>query len=66
MFRGDLGGALARLGDTEGASRALRNARQLLAAMAPDEIVPAADGERAGRLAEMAQVQVDLLRGAAT
>ena len=60
-----LGGALARLGDTENARRAFRNAQRALAAIAPHEIVPASDGEPAGRLAEMARVQMQLLRGAA-
>lgn len=56
-----LGGALARLGDTEGARRAFRNAERLLAAMPPEAVVPASDGEPAGRLAEMARVQLRLL-----
>lgn len=60
-----LGGALARLGDTDGARRAGRNAQRLLAGMAPDEIVSASDGEPAGRLAEMAAVQMRLVRGRA-
>jgi chemotaxis protein methyltransferase CheR len=60
-----LGGALARLEDAEGARRAIRNAQQLLAGMAPDDLVPASDGERAGRLAQMAAVQLALLRGVA-
>jgi hypothetical protein len=37
----------------------------LLAALTPEEIVPASDGEPAGRLAEMARVQMQLLREAA-
>jgi chemotaxis protein methyltransferase CheR len=60
-----LGGALARLGDADGARRAYRNAVRLLCLMAPDREVPAADGERAGRLLEMARVQLRLLGGAA-
>ena len=60
-----LGGALARLGDTEGARRAAQNARRLLAGMPPDAIVPASDGEPASRLAEMAKVQLQLLKEAA-
>jgi chemotaxis protein methyltransferase CheR len=60
-----LGGALARLGDTEGARRSARNARRLLAGMPPDAIVPASDGEPASRLAEMAKVQLQLLKEAA-
>jgi len=58
-----LGGALARLGDLAGARRAVGNAERLLAGMAPEEIVPASDGEPAGRLAELARVQLQLLRG---
>jgi chemotaxis protein methyltransferase CheR len=60
-----LGGALGRLGDTDGARRALRNAERLLAAMPPDTVVPASDGEPAGRLVEMARVQMRLLGEAA-
>jgi chemotaxis protein methyltransferase CheR len=60
-----LGGVLARLGDIDGARRALRNAQRLLGGIAPREIVPASDGETAGRLAEMAGVQEQLLMGAA-
>lgn len=56
-----LGGALARLADTAGAHRAFRNAGRLLAAMAAGDMVPASDGEPAGRLAEMARVQMQLL-----
>ena len=57
-----LGGALAHLGDIDGARRALRNAQRLLAGIASQELVPASDGEPAGRLAEMARVQMQLLR----
>jgi chemotaxis protein methyltransferase CheR len=60
-----LGGALARLGDTDGARRAFRNAERLLVAMPPEAVVPAADGEPAGRLVAMARVQLRLLREAA-
>jgi chemotaxis protein methyltransferase CheR len=60
-----LGGVLARLGDADGARRALRNAQRLLADMAPEQIVPASDQESAGRLAEMARLQLQLLSGAA-
>jgi chemotaxis protein methyltransferase CheR len=60
-----LGGALARLGDTDGARRAFRNAEVLLATMSPEGIVPASDGEPAGRLAAMARVQMRLLGEAA-
>lgn len=60
-----LGCALARLGDTDGARRAFRNAEELLAALPPSTPVPAADGEPAGRLAEIARVQLRLLGEAA-
>ena len=56
-----LGDALARLEDREGARRALRAARRLLAAMAPQQSVPASDGESARRLDEMARLRMDLL-----
>ncbi|MGH7591356.1 MAG: CheR family methyltransferase, partial [Gemmatimonadales bacterium] len=60
-----LGGALARMGDADGARRSLRNALRLLAAMAPEQVVPASDGASAGRLAEMALVHARLLSEAA-
>jgi chemotaxis protein methyltransferase CheR len=60
-----LGGALARLSDTDGARRAFRNAERLLAGMPPEAVVPASDGEPAGRLVEMARVQLRLLGEAA-
>ncbi|MDP3910840.1 MAG: protein-glutamate O-methyltransferase CheR [Gemmatimonadales bacterium] len=60
-----LGGALARLGEMDGARRAFRNAERLLAAMPPEALLPASDGEPAGRLAEMARVQMRLLSEAA-
>jgi chemotaxis protein methyltransferase CheR len=60
-----LGGALARLGETGGACRAFANAQRLLAGMPPDAVVPASDGERAGRLVQMAGSQLRLLQGAA-
>jgi chemotaxis protein methyltransferase CheR len=56
-----LGGALARLGEHAHARRAFRNADRLLAGLAPDEPVPASDGEPAARLLEMARVQAQLL-----
>jgi chemotaxis protein methyltransferase CheR len=56
-----LAGALTRLDDLIGADRALRNAERLLAPLPPDAEVPAADGERAGRLAAVAQAQRALL-----
>lgn len=60
-----LGGALARLGDADGARRAFRNAERLLVALPPEAVVPASDGEPAGRLVEMARVQMRLLTEAA-
>ena len=60
-----LGGALGRLRDMESARRAFRSAEQLLAALAPNAIVPGSDGETAGRLLEMARVQMRLLAEAA-
>jgi chemotaxis protein methyltransferase CheR len=56
-----LGDALARLGRIEDARRALRNAQRLLAVLGPQDAVPASDGEPAGRLAEMARAQMELL-----
>ncbi|MBI4542392.1 MAG: protein-glutamate O-methyltransferase CheR [Gemmatimonadetes bacterium] len=60
-----LGAAFARLGEVDGACRAFRNAKRLLTGMPPGEIVPASDGQAAGRLAEMARVQLQLLGEAA-
>lgn len=60
-----LGRTLALLGDVPGARRALRNAQRVLTNSSPEEIVPASDGELAGRLTEMARVQLQLLPGAA-
>jgi len=56
-----LGAILHRHGDEEGARRAYRQARDLCAARPPDELVPLADGERCGRLAEAAEVHMALL-----
>lgn len=56
-----LGQVLARLGDREGARRSLHNALRLLRAVPPEQAVPGAGGEVAGRLAEMARVYVKLL-----
>lgn len=57
-----LGRALTRRGDVSGARRAFRNAERLLAAMRPEAVAPASDGVPAGRLAEMARVQLRLVR----
>ncbi len=56
-----LGDALARLGLVEGARRAFGNAERQLISLAPGAIVPASDGESAGRLASMTQMQLKLL-----
>lgn len=56
-----LGAALGRLGDQADARRSFRNAASLLAAMPADAVVPASDGEPAGRLAEMVRLQLRLL-----
>jgi chemotaxis protein methyltransferase CheR len=60
-----LGASLARLGDTRGARRALRNAERLLAELPPEAVVPASDGAPAARLAELARAHLGLLAGAA-
>ena len=60
-----LGAALARTNNADAAGRAFRNAERLLRAMPPGAPVPGADGEPAGRLAQMAQVQRELVTGAA-
>ncbi len=57
--------ALARSGAADAARLALRNARRLLDAMPAQHPVPAADGESAGRLREMADVRLTLLTEAA-
>ena len=56
-----LGTALAKLGDAEAARRSFKNAARLLANMPADAPVPAADGEPAGRLAEMVRLRLKLL-----
>jgi chemotaxis protein methyltransferase CheR len=57
-----LGNVQARLGNPEAADRAYRNARELLLRLPSDAVVPAADAETAGRLAELARVQIQLLQ----
>jgi len=52
---------LRRTGNTDGARRALRNAAALLAGIPPEVVVPASDGETAGRLAELVRVKLRLL-----
>jgi chemotaxis protein methyltransferase CheR len=59
-----LGNVQARLGNPEAADRAYRNARELLLRLPADAVVPASDAETAGRLAELARVQIQLLQEA--
>jgi tetratricopeptide (TPR) repeat protein len=56
-----LGSSLAKRGDREEAARAFRNARDLAAFAPSDDAVPFADGEKAGRLADFARAQIELL-----
>jgi chemotaxis protein methyltransferase CheR len=56
-----LGSWLARIGEWKGARRSMRNAVRLLESMAPDAVVPASDGELAGRLAGMVRTRLALL-----
>jgi chemotaxis protein methyltransferase CheR len=58
-----LGSILRRLGDIAGARRAYQTGHDLAAARPPDEPVPLADGETAGRLAAAAKAQLALLTG---
>jgi chemotaxis protein methyltransferase CheR len=58
-----LGAILRQRGDRAGACRAYRNARDLCAARPAEEAVPLADGEPAGRLAEIAGAELILLEG---
>jgi chemotaxis protein methyltransferase CheR len=53
-----LGSILCRGGDPAGAWRAFRNARDLCAALPPEELLPLSDGEPAGRLADAASRQM--------
>jgi chemotaxis protein methyltransferase CheR len=59
-----LGLALRRLGDRDGARRALGHARAVLAGRPADERVTLGDGEVAGRLLVTIEVQIRLLEGA--
>jgi chemotaxis protein methyltransferase CheR len=56
-----LGCILRDIGDVHAAARAFRNVRDLCRARPTDELVPLADGERAGRLAEIAQREFQAL-----
>ncbi|HSJ07203.1 MAG TPA: CheR family methyltransferase [Longimicrobiales bacterium] len=60
-----LAAARQRAGDREGARRALRNAAALLQSEPPQALVPASDGESAGRLAELVKVKLRLINDAA-
>jgi chemotaxis protein methyltransferase CheR len=59
-----LAAARQRAGDRSAARRALRNAATLLRRQPPESVVPAADGESAGRLAELVKVKLRLLTDA--
>jgi len=56
-----LGSILGKRGEREEAIRAFRNACDLAASAPSDDIVPFADGERAGRIADFARAQIHLL-----
>lgn len=56
-----LGALLRRQGDLTGARRSYRNARDLCAALPAEAVLPLADGEAAGRLAEAASFELSLL-----
>jgi chemotaxis protein methyltransferase CheR len=59
-----LANARSRTGDRDGARRALRNAEVLLSRQRPDEPVPAADGQSAGRLKQLVRTHLALLAAA--
>jgi chemotaxis protein methyltransferase CheR len=52
-----MGHLLRRQGDPVGAARAFRTAESLCATLPPDTPVPLAEGDRAGRLAEVARAE---------
>jgi hypothetical protein len=56
------GAALAALLDSRGARGAFETAARLLCAVFPDTIVPGSGGESAGRLADLARVELSLLK----
>lgn len=56
-----LGAILERRGDAARARKAYRNARELCQTRPADEVVPLADGEQAGRLAEAASARLVIL-----
>jgi len=59
-----LGSILGKRGDCEEAMRAFRNACDLAQLAPSDDAVPFTDGEKAGRLADFARAQMQLLRAA--
>ncbi|MBR9989851.1 MAG: protein-glutamate O-methyltransferase CheR [Gemmatimonadetes bacterium] len=56
-----LGDAHRHLGNRSGERRAFRNAATHLAALDPEAVVPASDGEKAGRMGELVRVKLSLL-----
>jgi chemotaxis protein methyltransferase CheR len=56
-----LGSILGKCGDHAEAVRAFRRARDLAGSLPMDDVVPFADGEKAGRLADFARAQMQLL-----
>src|SRR5262249_53610710 len=60
-----LGSVLRRRGDSHGARRAYRNARDLAAARPADEPLPFGDGGRAGQLANAAEAELTMLESPA-
>ncbi len=56
-----LGHLLLRRGDSTGAQRAYRVGRDLAAMQRPDELLPLAEGETAGRMVAAAETQLALL-----
>jgi chemotaxis protein methyltransferase CheR len=56
-----LGSILGKRGEREEALRAFRNARDLARSAPSDDVVPFADGDKAGRLADFARAQMQLL-----
>ena len=61
IAHGTLASILRDRGDRPGAMRGFRNMRDLCAQQRPEAVVPLADGERAGRLAEIAGRELTLL-----
>jgi chemotaxis protein methyltransferase CheR len=57
-----LGSALSATGDADGATRAFAACERLLSELPADAVVPATDGEPAGRLLEISRMQAKLVR----